>query len=192
MSMTIKRRTFLKGAAGAVGAVGAGLLLGCGPKVARVAQPPKPKTLLILGGTKFLGPEIVAAAKKRGHTITLFNRGKTNPGLFPELEKLHGDRKDDLKSLEGRKWDGVIDTSGYVPRHVKMSAEFLAPNVDQYVFVSTISVYDMEKFPANGDESSPIAQLADPTVEEVGNETYGGLKALCEQAAETAMPGRVT
>jgi 2'-hydroxyisoflavone reductase len=185
----IDRRTFLEGAAAV------GLLAACGPKGGSSSSgppPPTPKTILILGGTKFLGPEVVAAARKRGHTVTLFNRGKTNPNLFPELEKLHGDRKDDLKSLEGRTWDAVVDTSGYVPRHVKMSAELLAPNVSQYVFVSTISVYDMEKFPVGGDEGSPVATLADAKVEEVTGETYGALKALCEQAAEAAMPGRVT
>ncbi len=197
--MSIERRTFLKGAIGAgmllgAGAVGAGAA--CGPKGGATPEPrpapPAPKTILILGGTKFLGPDLVEAAKRRGHTITLFNRGKTNPGLFPELEKLRGDRKDDLESLEGRAWDAVIDTSGYVPRHVRMSAELLAPNVGQYVFVSTISVYDMDKFPRGGDEGAPLIVLPDPTVEEVGGETYGGLKALCEQAAEAAMPGRVT
>ena len=73
--------------------------------------------ILILGGTAFLGPQIVEAARARGHVLTLFNRGKTNPGLFPDIEKLHGDRDGDLKSLEGRTWDAVVDTSGYVPRH---------------------------------------------------------------------------
>src|SRR5687768_5892110 len=75
-----------------------------GPRVA-------PKSILILGGTAFLGPEVVEAARRRGHTVTLFNRGKTNPGLFPDLEKLKGDRNGDLKSLEGRRWDAVVDTS---------------------------------------------------------------------------------
>src|SRR5690606_22533172 len=106
--------------------------------------------LLILGGTGFLGPHIVEAALKRGHEMTLFNRGKTNPHLFPDLEKLDGDRdpnvEEGLTPLQGRKWDAVIDTSGYVPRHVKASAELLAPNVKQYVFVSSISVYPMDAF----------------------------------------------
>src|SRR5664279_1239042 len=149
------------------------------------------KTLLILGGTRFLGPEIVDAAKASGWTITLFNRGKTNPGLFPELEKLQGDRNGDLKSLEGRSWDAVVDTSGYFPRQVKESATLLAPRVSQYVYISSISVFaDMSK--PGADETSPVAVLKDPTVEKIDEGSYGGLKALCEKAAEAAMPGHVT
>ena len=153
--------------------------------------------LLILGGTAFLGPQLVEAALAKGHTITLFNRGKTNPQLFPELEKLHGDRDpkkgEGLKALEGRSWDAVIDTSGYVPRIVKASAELLAEKVKQYVFISTISVYP-EDAPVGLDENTPVAKIADETVETMGAqfENYGPLKALCEQAAERAMPGRTT
>jgi 2'-hydroxyisoflavone reductase len=149
------------------------------------------KTLLILGGTRFLGPEIVEAAKASGWTITLFNRGKTNPGLFPDLEKLQGDRNGDLESLEGRAFDAVIDSSGYMPRQVRDSATLLGKSAKQYVFVSSISVYsDLSK--AGVDETGPVAILADPTVETVTDGSYGGLKALCEKAAESAMPGRVT
>jgi 2'-hydroxyisoflavone reductase len=161
----------------------------------------KPLKMLILGGTAFLGPEVVEAATARGHTLTLFNRGKTQPGLFPNIEKLRGDRdpkKDEgLKSLEeaitgGREWDVVVDNSGYFPRHVKASAELLAPKVKQYIYISSISAFK-EAAPPNSDESYPVAELADPTVETMGPgfSYYGGLKALCEKAAETAMPGRV-
>src|SRR5664279_2008307 len=161
-----------------------------GTKAFSAATPPR-KTLLILGGTRFLGPEIVDAAKASGWTITLFNRGKTNPGPFPELEKLQGDRNGDPKSLEGRAWDAVVDTSGYVPRQVKASATLLAPRVSQYVFILSISVFsDLSK--PGVDETGPVAILEDPAVENVGEGTYGGLKALCEKAAEAAMPGRVT
>jgi len=96
--------------------------------------------LLILGGTGFLGPHFVRAAVARGHTMTLFNRGKTNPHLFPELEQLHGDRNGDLKALEGREWDAVVDTSGYFPRQVRGSAGILRDAVRQYLFVSSISL----------------------------------------------------
>jgi 2'-hydroxyisoflavone reductase len=98
-----------------------------------------------------------------------------------------------LSQLEGKKWDAVIDTSGYFPRMVKASAQLLAPNVRQYVFISTISVYKSESVP-NADESAPLATLADPTTEDIGKDfaNYGGGKALCEKAAEAAMPGRVT
>lgn len=149
------------------------------------------KTLLILGGTAFLGPELVEAAQAKGWTITLFNRGKTNPHLFPDLEKLHGDRNGDLKSLEGRKWDAVIDTSGYVPRHVHDSAALLANATKQYVFISTISVYD-ESLKPGGDETATLGKIENEKEEKVTGASYGPLKALCEQAAEKAMPGRVT
>ena len=97
-----------------------------------------------------------------------------------------------LSQLEGKKWDGVIDTSGFFPRIVKVSAELLAPNVKQYVFISTISVYKSTNVP-NFDETAPLATLEDPTTEQMGKDfaNYGGGKALCEKAAETAMPGRV-
>ncbi|MFO0839709.1 MAG: NAD-dependent epimerase/dehydratase family protein [Phycisphaerae bacterium] len=152
-------------------------------------QAATPKKLLILGGTSFLGPAVVRAALARGHTLTLFNRGKTRPGLFPDIEQLHGDRDGDLKSLEGRKWDCVLDTSGYVPRIVKLSAELLKDAVKHYIFISTISVYADTSKPI--DESSPLAKMEDESSESV-KEYYGALKALCEQAAEKIMPGRVT
>jgi 2'-hydroxyisoflavone reductase len=175
------RREFLWKAAASAGLMARGFPAFGAPK----------KTLLILGGTRFLGPEIVEAAKASGWTITLFNRGKTNPGLFPDLEKLQGDRNGDLKSLEGRAFDAVIDTSGYVPRQVRDSAALLGKSAKQYVFVSSISVYsDLSK--PGVDETGPVAILADPTVEKVTEGSYGGLKALCEKAAESAMPGRVT
>jgi 2'-hydroxyisoflavone reductase len=98
-----------------------------------------------------------------------------------------------LSQLAGRKWDGVLDTSGYFPRMVKASAELLAPNVRQYIFISSISVYRDTSKP-NYDETAALATLADPTTEEMGRsfENFGGGKALCERAAESAMPGRVT
>jgi 2'-hydroxyisoflavone reductase len=145
--------------------------------------------ILMLGGTVFLGRHIVEAALARGHEVTLFNRGQNNPELFPELEKLRGDRDGDLTALEGRRWDVVIDPSGYVPRIVRASAELLADAVEHYTFISSISVYPT--FTQVGmDESAPVGTLEDPTVEDVPA-NYGPLKALCEQAAEAAMPGRV-
>jgi 2'-hydroxyisoflavone reductase len=183
------RRRFVQSAA----MIGSGLALsGCALGGGARGAATRPQKILILGGTSFLGPELVRHAQARGHTLTLFNRGKTNPGLFPELEKLHGDRTKPggLKLLEGRQWDAVIDTSGYVPRVVKASAELLAPNVEQYVFVSTISVYPDDVKPG-ADESAPVQKIDDPASEEV-QKYYGALKALCEQAAEAALPGRVT
>jgi 2'-hydroxyisoflavone reductase len=144
---------------------------------------------LIIGGTVFLGRHLVEAAQARGHAVTLFNRGQHNPELFPDVEKLRGDRGSDLTALAGRRWDAAIDTCGYVPRVVRASAELLADVVEHYTFVSSISVYaDFKKLGI--DETYPVGTLADETVEEVTGESYGPLKALCEQAAERAMPGR--
>jgi 2'-hydroxyisoflavone reductase len=146
--------------------------------------------LLILGGTRFLGPAIIDHALAKGHEVTLFNRGRSNPHLYPDLEKRRGDRDGQLDSLAEGEWDAVIDTSGYFPRHVKLSAELLAPRVGQYVFVSTISVYADHE--GGGDEDAEKATMPDPTVEEITGATYGPLKHLCEQAAEAAFPGRAT
>jgi len=146
--------------------------------------------LLILGGTGFLGRHLVEAALADGHRPTLFNRGLSEPGLFPEIEKIEGDREGDLSPLSGRRWDAVIDTCGYMPRVVRASAGLLAGAVDHYTFVSSISVYSDDIEPG-ADEEAPVRELSDPTVEEVTGETYGGLKVLCEQAAEEEMPGRV-
>jgi 2'-hydroxyisoflavone reductase len=146
--------------------------------------------LLILGGTAFLGRHLVEAAQARGHEITLFNRGQRNPALFPDLEKLRGNRDGDLAALQGRRFDAAIDTCGFVPRIVRASAELLADAVDRYTFISSISVY--ADFSKRGiGEDAPVGTLEDETTEEVTNEAYGPLKALCEQAAERAMPGRV-
>ncbi len=146
--------------------------------------------LLILGGTVFLGRHLVAAALARGHEVTLFNRGQHNPELFPEVEKLRGDRDGNLSALAGRRWDAVIDPSGYVPRLVRASAELLADAVDHYTFVSSLSAY-ASFAAANQDEDAPLATMADPTVEVINGETYGPLKVLSEQAAQNALPGRV-
>jgi 2'-hydroxyisoflavone reductase len=143
--------------------------------------------LLILGGTKFLGRAAAEAALARGHEVTLFNRGRTNPELFPEAEKLRGDRDGDLSALEGREWDAVIDPSGFVPRVVRASAELLRDSVGHYVYVSSISVYSEPQEPGF-DERASLIELEDPEREDyLGSaEAYGGLKALCEQVvAET-------
>jgi 2'-hydroxyisoflavone reductase len=145
--------------------------------------------LLILGGTMFLGRHLVPAALARGHQITLFNRGKTNPDLYPEVEKIHGDRKVSLEPLAGRRFDAVIDTCGYVPRVAGMAAHALSGSVDHYTFISSISVY-ADVRTRGQDEDAPLAVLTDEATEEVTGETYGGLKALCERAVSAAMPGR--
>ncbi len=194
--MTNTRRIFMKHAALAGAGLGVGtglprLFAATGATGGSVPAAAGGKTLLILGGTKFLGPEVVHSARARGYKITLFNRGKTNPELFPELEKLRGDRDGDLKALEGRRWNAVVDTSAYVPRHVRLSAGLLKNAVSHYVLISTISVYaDFTK--PGMDETAPVGKLPDETVEKVDGDTYGPLKALCEKAAEREMPEGVT
>jgi 2'-hydroxyisoflavone reductase len=161
------------------------------------------KRILILGGTGFLGPAVVDAAKARGHTLTLFNRGRTEKriGMIDGVEHIYGNRDpnlhavdgDDsspkgLEGLKGKQWDAVVDTSGYVRRLVNASAEALATSAKQYVFISSISVYkDTSKVGA--DETAETATLENDDVEEIGP-NYGGLKALCERTAEKHFPGR--
>lgn len=191
--MTSTRRAFLS----SVAAAGAALPLG-----ARAAPKPataRPKKLLVLGGTAFLGPHFVRAALQRGHEVTLFNRGRTNPEMFKDLEQLRGDRdKGDLNALKGREWDAVIDTSGYVPGHVTQAASLLKDSVDRYQFISTISVYgSFNERPAVIDESAATEVVSQEVVDEVKTirqvgRYYGAMKALCEQAAEAEMPGRVS
>src|SRR4051812_22162937 len=97
--------------------------------------------LLIVGGTRFLGRYLVHSALARGHQITLFNRGQSNPDLFPEVETLRGDRHRDLHALQGRRWDAVIDTCGYASTQVRAVADLLAASVERYTFISSVSAY---------------------------------------------------
>lgn len=209
--MSFDRRSFLTGTLGGLGALA---LAGCSSKAASrqagasgtsgapgaaatapgsdgapaSADPVPPRSLLLLGGTGFLGPHIVEAALARGHKVTLFNRGKTAPHLFPTVEKLHGDRDGDLKALERGRWDAVVDTSGYVPRIVRASAELLAARVERYLFISTISAY-ASFATKHMTETAPLKQLADPRSEAVDKD-YGALKAACEATVESVLPGR--
>jgi 2'-hydroxyisoflavone reductase len=204
------RREFL--AAVAAASVG----LSCRNETSSSPAPATKKRILILGGTGFLGPKTVEAALARGHEVTIFNRGKREKSLpfpFKNVEHLYGNRDpllpaDDergpdgkllhpeaepkgLEQLRGKTWDAVIDNSNYYPRMVKASAELLAPAASQYIIISSISAYAGNK-EIGADETAPLATIADPTVETMGAnfENYGALKALCEQAAEAAFPGR--
>ena len=148
--------------------------------------------LLFLGGTKFLGRATVDAALERGHDVTLFTRGETNPDLFPETEKLRGDRSGDPSQLAGRSWDAVIDTSGYFPGPVRASADALRDAVDRYLFVSSVSAY--ADFSDGPTEVSQRAELAEghPDDEMLSEyENYGALKALCEDAVSEVFGERV-
>ena len=142
--------------------------------------------ILVLGGTRFVGPHFVEQALARGHEVTMFNRGRSNAELFPEVEKLVGNRfpdvDDGLSSIEkaiadGRRWDVVFDTSGYVPRVCKASTELLADACDHYTFISTLSVFADRSVDVT--EESPVGKLDDESVEQVTGATYGPLKALC-------------
>jgi 2'-hydroxyisoflavone reductase len=146
--------------------------------------------LLVLGGTKFLGRAAVEAALEKGHEVTLFNRGETNPELFPEAEKLRGDRDQDLSALAGRSWDSVIDTCGHLPRQVRAAADLLANAAGYYLFVSSISVYaDRSGRISEGDDTKDLGDLPDDRLlEDYSN--YGALKALCERAVAEALPDR--
>jgi len=141
----------------------------------------KPLDILILGGTRFLGLHMTDYALRRGHRVTFFNRGKTNTSRFSEVPRLLGDRNGDISALKNQRWDVVIDNSGYVPRQVSATAELLKNSSSLYVFISSVSVY--ANFEKPNDESSPVGTLADPAVEKIDGNTYGPLKALCEQAA---------
>ena len=147
----------------------------------------KPLNILFMGGTGFLGPHAVRAAMSRGHKVTLFNRGKTNPKLFKSLPKLRGDRNTDaINQLKGKTFDAVIDTSAYFPRSVKSLLDVTEGNVGHYQIISTISVY--KDFTKVGiDESAAVATTDDPTTEKVTGLTYGPLKALCEGVAREKM-----
>jgi len=143
--------------------------------------------LLVLGGMRFLGRALVDAASARGHRVTMFNRGRS-AAPPAGVEHVTGDRDGGLGALDGRRFDAVLDTSGYVPRTVGDAARRFAEAADHYVFTSSISVYASHD--PHQDEDAPVATLGDPSVEEMTGETYGGLKALCERAVEDAMPGR--
>ena len=187
--MDTNRRRIIK--AGLIG--GASLTAGSLPVSATAmknAVAEKPLNILVLGGTGFIGPHMVREALRRGHSVSLFNRGRTNSNLFPDLDLYVGDRNNGLESLEGHRWDAVVDNSGYVPRHVADSARLLSPAVDRYVFISSISAYASFRQP--NVEDSPLATMSDESVEEVTGETYGPMKALCEQRAAKILGDKLT
>lgn len=182
--MQSDRRQFLR--AGAV--VGATALGAC---AGVRAERQRPKKLLVLGGTRFIGPHIVEAALARGHELTLFNRGQTNPELFPECEKLRGDRDGDLSALAGRRWDAVLDTWTDMPRHVRSAAQLLGPNVEQYLFVSSLNaVADLSQ--GGLDESAPMTPLAAADEDNPAGDLFGGRKARCEELLAELCPERWT
>ena len=181
------RRDFLRitaGTAGALGLYASGL--GAATRRAPVKPASKSLSILVLGGTGFIGPHEVEYALERGHTVTTFNRGRRAGMYGTRVEELVGDRDanvdDGLKALEGdRQWDVVLDNSGYVPRHVRDSAELLSGRCGRYLYISTVAVYDFDSDTSDFPEAGPLAPLADKSVEQVTGETYGPLKAECDR-----------
>jgi len=194
--MPTNRRDFLKLSAMAGGSLGLGLIPGVSELAAKTN--PKPMRILILGGTGFTGPFQVRYALSRGHTVTVFNRGRTHPGELPkEAEQLIGDRNGQLDALMGRTWDVVIDNPATLPIWVRDAAQILQGNVERYVFISSISVYgDTSKM--GMDETAPLAKYTGPDAMKETNATmrannfalFGPMKATSEAEAEKWFPGK--
>jgi 2'-hydroxyisoflavone reductase len=198
--MTTSRRDFIQLSLLTTGAASLGLQAEAEAGDTPPNRAAKALRLLVLGGTGLIGPPMVEYALARGHEVTLFNRGKTNTKLFPDLEKLRGDRNDDLTSIEaevakGRKWDVVIDNTASVPRWVTASAGLLADAADLYLYTSSISAYADSSVPG-ADETAPVGQISPEeeaevlTPKDITGENYGPLKARCEEEARKAFPDK--
>jgi 2'-hydroxyisoflavone reductase len=188
--MPTSRRDFLRLSAVASGALGLGLAPGSLAHAAAVRSQTRSLRILILGGTSFIGPFQVQYALNRGHGVTLFNRGRTNTHLFPEVEKLRGDRNGDLEALKGRSWDVVIDNSASNADWVRMTAELLKDSVERYLYVSSRSAYsDTSRIPMTADAPTFTYETAgvEPGAD---NLPYGLRKALSEREAQRFFPGR--
>jgi len=196
--MPSSRREFVQLSVLAAGA--AGIAATARTRRAAAGEAAKPLTILVLGGTGLIGPPMVEYALARGHEVTLFNRGKTNTHLFPDVERLKGDRNDDISALEqaiadGRRWDAVIDNTASLPRWVTESAGLLAAAADVYLYTSSISAYADASVPG-ADETAAVGQIsADDeakvlTTKDITGENYGPLKARCEEEARKAFPDR--
>jgi 2'-hydroxyisoflavone reductase len=155
-----------------------------------LASATSPRTLLILGGTGFIGPHLTEEALRRGWRVTHFNRGRRSPAGAAGVETLRGDRSGALEALRGRRWDAVIDNTGYVPSYVKASSELLAPAAGYALFISSISAY--ASFAKPNDENAATGVLDDVATVAVTNDTYGPMKALCERYVMDAFAGRAS
>lgn len=201
------RRHFLGSAAAlfagaTLAPLSAGSLLALRRSIGDVAPAAKSLSILVLGGTGFIGPHVIERALARGHRVTMFNRG-SNPGMFGDaVEELTGDRDANvgtgLASLAGeRRWDVVIDNSGYVPRHVRDSAELLKERVGRYLFTSTVAVYDYAAVPPTDGvhvaaRDAPLLPAPEPTTERVTGATYGPLKAEGDRIVRALYGERAT
>jgi 2'-hydroxyisoflavone reductase len=196
--VTTDRRTFLKLTAMAGGTAALNSLPGSSAIIDAMTKSVKPLRILILGGSGFTGPFQVEYALKRGHKVTVFNRGRTHPGILPkETEQLIGDRNGQLDALKGRQWDVAIDIPTTLPVWVRDAAQILKGNVDRYIFVSTISVYANVSKPGS-DESTPLLKYegadamkeTQDTLKKSNYGLYGPLKALSEAEVEKWFPGK--
>ncbi len=182
--MKSSRREFILKSGAAAAALGLGMSYANSSTNKKIKKAKKSLKILILGGTAFTGPHLIKYAMDRGHSISIFNRGKTKPtvhiAMFDKVEQLIGDRNDNLEALKGRQWDAVIDNYAVYPRWVRQTTDILKGNVDTYLFTSTLSVH--ESFSKRGlNENDPVGTTDDPTIEDMS--AYGPLKALSEQVA---------
>ncbi len=196
--MSANRREFVQ--LSVLAATAAGVAAAARTSKADPDKANKPLEILVLGGTGLIGPPMVEYALARGHNLTLFNRGKTNSHLFPDVERLKGDRNDDISALEkavaeGRRWDVVIDNTASIPRWVSESAGLLSGAADLYLYTSSISAYADSSVPG-ADETAAVGQISAEdealvkTTKEITGENYGPLKARCEEEARKAFPGK--
>jgi len=179
--MSPTRRDFLQTSALASASLALGAT-GCSPS-------PRPLKILILGGTSFIGPPQVEYALARGHEVTLFNRGRTNADLFPGVEKLIGDRQNDLSALEGREWDAVIDNSATNPSWVRRSADLLQDSVGVYLFTSTRStIADLSRTGMTALDAQVYEFDGEWTEEDEARMHYGLKKATAEKEVRRFFP----
>lgn len=144
--------------------------------------------ILLIGGTRFVGLHMAAAALARGHQVSVFHRGRTGRDALPGAEHLLGDRDADLTALDGRDWDATIDVCAYLPGQVRRLAGTLGERAGHYALVSSVSAYATPR--AGFTEDAPLATPPAEEVTEVTPQTYGGLKVACERAALAAFgPG---
>ena len=189
--MKSSRREFMIKSGAAAAALGLGMSYANSVKSKKTKKAKKSLKILILGGTAFTGPHLIKYAMDRGHSISIFNRGKTKPTvhkeLFNKVEKLVGDRNDNLEALKGRQWDAVIDNYAWYPRWVRQTADILKDNVDTYLFNSTLGVAkDFSKRGINEDD--PVVTTDTPDKED--GSLYGPLKALCEDVTRNVFKER--
>ncbi len=148
--------------------------------------------ILVIGGTRFFGRAFTEQALGKGHNVTVFHRGQSDSEHFDDATRVIGDRHEDLEKLGDGPWDAVLDTCAFVPGSVTQAAEYLKDKVKHYIFVSSISVYTESTEINRTEDTELLTHPEDEPVDEMKMETYGSLKVLCEQAAEAAMPGKVT